>query len=406
MKLDGAIGIFNLGGGNKIVVDGPGTLLTVTGSGLSFFQDAGDQVIVSGGAQVTTSELNEAGSYGTNELIITDQGTQMTIGPLTRISELQLSVSNGARLNCSGDIVTEYGNNTLLVSGTGSQLLLPTNAVWLGHNFGSGGTSYGNQLIIQAGGLVEAANLFLVSPSNYVSVAGSLFVTNSTGSGTLELGGGGSGGALTITGSVVADMVSLQGNSSFDAGSGGSVSFPSGILMTKGLSGDNGLTFIVGDGTNTGNYVMQGGTHSFVNGLVISSNSVLSGCGTVMGSVTNYGLIILTNGCDMDFSGPVVNDGSILALNGTVYFNSTFINNGTFIQTPGIIGLSFSGNDVVVQLNTVSNYLQDVQFRSNLTSGIWTTLTNGLLGTGNPMTFTDFGSRTNSQRFYRLLFHY
>ncbi len=244
-----------------------------------------------------------------------------------------------------------------------------------------------------------------------MSVAGSLFVTNSSCTGTLGSGGG--GGTLTITGMVVADTVSLQGPyeptgfyPQFGVGPGGPVIFPSGTLMTKGLSGDNGLTFIVGDGMNTANYVMQGGTHSFVNGLVISSNSVLSGCGTVTGSVTNYGLIILTNGCDMNFSGTVVNDGTILALNGTVYFNSTFINNGTFIQTPGITGLSLSGKDVLVQFNTVSNYLQDVQFKSNLTSGIWTTLTNGLLGTGNPMTITDFGSLTNSQRFYRLLFHY
>jgi hypothetical protein len=108
----------------------------------------------------------------------------------------------------------------------------------------------------------------------------------------------------------------------------------------------------------------------------------------------------------MNFSGPVVNYGTILALSGAAYFNSTFTNDGTFIQTPSATGLAFSGDDVVVHFSTVSNYLQDLQVSSNLTSGVWINLTNGLLGTGNPTTFIDLGGRTNSQRFYRVRFHY
>ena len=393
------------GVGNSMLVDGLGTRMSVTE--LVFVHDVGDQLLISGGAQFMVGSVYMEQVYGTSQLVITDPGTQMAIGGRNIIDDLQLSVTNGAHATFTGSIETGDGN-TLLVSGTGSQLLIPTNTIYLGYDFSYAGASSGNQIVIQPGGLFEAANLYLVSPSNSVCVAGSLFVTNSSGTGTLGLGG--NGGALTITGTVVADIVSLQGpyynGYAFAAGPGGAVTFSSGTLIIKGLGGDNNLTFVVGDGTNTANYVMQGGTHSFVNGLVISSNAVLSGCGTVTGSVTNYGLIILTNGCDMNFSGPVVNYGTILALNGRAYFNSSFTNNGTLIQTPGITGLAFSGSDVMVQFDTVSNHLHDVQFSADLTSGIWSTLTNGLLGTGNPMSFTDFGSRTNAQRFYRVLFHY
>ena len=395
------------GGGNKMMVDGIGTSVTVPE--LVYEYDVDDQLLVSGGAHFTADSLNAMEADGPCQLVVTDFGSQMAIGgPRTIIGGLQFSVKNGAQLTFVGDIESG-GGNTLLVSGIGSQLLMPTNTVFLGYGFYGYGACSGDQIVIQSGGLFAAANLYLVSPGNSANVAGSLFVTNSTGTGTLGLGG--YGGVLAITGTVVSDLVSLHGsyyhNYAFGDGPGGPVTFSCGTLMTKGLGGNNNQTFIVGDGTNNANYVMQGGTHSFVNGLVISSNSVLSGCGTVTGSVTNYGLIILTNGCNVNFSGPVVNYGTILALNGTAYFNSTFVNNGTFVQTPpGITGLTFSGNDVGVQFNTVSNSLHDLQFNSDLTSGIWTTLTNGLLGTGNPMLFTDSGSRTNAQRFYRVLFHY
>jgi hypothetical protein len=407
------------GESNRIVLEGPGTLMTVTspggGYGIFFGGDIGDQLIVSKGAQaVTSGGLGTANSGGSEcvrpSVTITDPGTKATIGGRSIFSEVsgfQLTISNGAQVAFSGDIEDEGTGDTLLVTGAGSQLLAPTNTIYMGSDGSFGPLDLADRLIIAQGCLVTAANLYVTADS-LVSVCGRLTVTNSNGSGTLGLGG--NGGALTITGCVVADMVSLEGTyydgDNFHVGPGGPVTFTSGTFMTKGLGGNNNFTFIVGDGTNTANYLMQGGTHSFVNGLVISSNSVLSGCGTVTGSVTNYGLIILTNGCDMNFTGPVVNDGTILALNGTAYFGSTLTNNGTFLQTPGITGVSFSGNDVIVQFNTVSNYSHDVQFTSDLTSGIWTTLTNGLLGTGNAMTITNFGGLTNSQRFYRLLFYY
>jgi hypothetical protein len=165
---------------------------------------------------------------------------------------------------------------------------------------------------------------------------------------------------------------------------------------------NNAASFVIGDGTNAANYLMQGGTHAFTNGLVISSNAVLSGCGSVIGAVTNYGTIILSNNCDMAFQDSVINFGTILVFDGTLSFQSTFINNGSLLW-PHITGLSFSGTNVQVHLNTASNYVHELQVRQNLESGPWTSLASGLLGTGDVMTVLDSGGATNAQRFYRLL---
>jgi hypothetical protein len=71
---------------------------------------------------------------------------------------------------------------------------------------------------------------------------------------------------------------------------------------------------------------MQGETHSFNNGLVITNNSILSGCGTVNGAVTNYGTIYLNHGCDMYFNGQVVNYGKIIsAANATPHFTGGLV---------------------------------------------------------------------------------
>jgi hypothetical protein len=82
--------------------------------------------------------------------------------------------------------------------------------------------------------------------------------------------------------------------------SAGQLVFSGGTLRTKGSVVSNGLPFVVGDGNNAATLELLGGTHSFANGLVISSNATLKGCGTIIGNVTNYGTIATNCG-----AGPV-----------------------------------------------------------------------------------------------------
>ena len=98
---------------------------------------------------------------------------------------------------------------------------------------------------------------------------------------------------------------------------------------------------------------LLGGTHSFDAGLTVSTNALLTGCGTINGTVVNLGTItndcgtlsfngVITNtaiivaapGAILDFNGPLVNSGTIDAANGIVHFNSTTNNTGTILLPP------------------------------------------------------------------------
>jgi hypothetical protein len=268
-------------------------------------------------------------------------------------------------------------------------LVEPAGLLQVGSAFGQ----QNNQLVISAGGTVEATNVS-IQVGNAADIAGSLNTANSSTTGRLVVAG-----ALTLTGLLEANAVIVS--------SGASLDFLSGKLTASAMTDAASEPFVIGDGTDSATYVMQGGTHSFQKGLVISSNSVLLGCGTVSGSVTNYGLIVLTNGCDMTFTGSVVNYGTIEALNGDAHFQSTIANNGTLFQKSATVtALSFSGPDVVIQFDTISNYIFEVQAINNLAAGTWLPLTNGLAGTGRPITITDVDAGTNGQRFYRVLLKY
>ncbi len=350
------------GGNNTIIVDGLGTIVT-TGGGFSL-TGVSNQLIISGGSQINLLPYGLSIGSGSSATI-TDSGTGVVGGPGLFEDGGLLTISNGAQVNWSGLASMDPGS-VVLVTGLSSSLSVTNTGSWSGV---SNTISINGQLIAAAGGSVAAGTIYvgginpgyygygaaslniafggavaassvIIQSSSSIMVAGNLMATNSTGSGRLVLSG--PGASLNVTGTVVADTVSLEGPyynfncGCYPTGPGGPFAFPSGTLMAKGLGGNNNQTFVVGDGTNTANYVMQGGTHSFVNGLVISSNSLLSGCGTVTGSVTNYGTILL-GGCDITFSNAVVNFGTIIATNGLPHFLSTFSNQGAFVTNPPVL---------------------------------------------------------------------
>jgi hypothetical protein len=97
-----------------------------------------------------------------------------------------------------------------------------------------------------------------------------IIAASNTAAGTLQM----RGGSLT-TGQLVADKSSAQ------------IQFNSGTLVvTQATTVANGAAFIVGNGTQPATLHLDGGTHSFANGLVISANATLKGTGTVLGSIT------------------------------------------------------------------------------------------------------------------------
>jgi hypothetical protein len=67
--------------------------------------------------------------------------------------------------------------------------------------------------------------------------------------------------------------------------------FRKGTLHAASLNNSNGRPFVVGDGTNASTLELGGGTFFFSNGLIVSSNATVTGCGTIIGSVQNFGSI-------------------------------------------------------------------------------------------------------------------
>ena len=73
----------------------------------------------------------------------------------------------------------------------------------------------------------------------------------------------------------------------------GTIAFNSGRIEAVGADINNGSAFTVGDGSaNSATYRMAkgtlglNGTHSFANGLSLSSNAILSGNGDIVGNVS------------------------------------------------------------------------------------------------------------------------
>jgi hypothetical protein len=64
-------------------------------------------------------------------------------------------------------------------------------------------------------------------------------------------------------------------------------------------------------------------------------------------------------------------------------------------------GIQIVGSDVQLHLSTGSNRVYRVEHTSDLSTGVWTTVTNNLIGDGSIMTIVDPGGGNQPQQFYR-----
>jgi hypothetical protein len=359
-------------------VAGAGSRWDVTGP-----MDVSGQLALNGGAQMT---CQTASFTGGSLFTVSGPGSSLSATQDLQVGYVQdqrcsVNIANGAHGLVLGNIFIGSGfrdaQNVVLVSGSDSRLVCPTNTIVVGTSSDGGG----NQLGIMAGSLAVAANIN-IGAGNSAIVAGTLFITNSDSSGTLTLSG-----SLTNSGAIVADQIVCNG---------GLISFLKNTIMTKAAAITNGQPFVVGDATSLATYVMQGGIHSFNNGLVIATNSVLSGCGTVNGAVTNYGTILITNGCDMDFNSVVVNYGTIVAASGTPHFHVGLLDRRLPAVRPQVIysdnfdanssanwivhqsspdtrvtfNYDYSADGIPSAPNSVGGTTRGVKFEANMTSGI------------------------------------
>src|SRR5439155_1427032 len=150
------------------------------------------------------------------------------------------------------------------------------NTLPLGNNLANG--NGGHTLTVSNAGTVLASNLTIgsgaSSKTNSLLVAGgNLFVTNNLTEGYFS----------TIT---LASGLINAGSLNSSGGNPLLFNFIGGTLQTRGtFAPPSSPPFVIGNGIASATFEMlSSGTHTFSGGLVISSNALLKGVGTIKGS--------------------------------------------------------------------------------------------------------------------------
>jgi T5SS/PEP-CTERM-associated repeat protein len=394
---------------------------------------------------VRSASAQYTGNFQTNIIsgVISNWTGDYVIGSNT-FADALLIQNGGALSNGNSYLGYEIGadNNTAVISDSNS-LWNVAGALVVG-NKGSG-----NQLIVTN----EAS---VVSSIGSIGVAGSnnvVLVSDSaawTLSGNLTIGPGGPGNQLVLINGGGVIVVNLTHTATLDVqrgafilnggfgtvdsftvtnGAQGVFTFNGGYLASGATQISNTQPAVIGDGASTATFQLNGGTHTFVDGLTVLSNAVVTGCGTINGDVTIYpgGIISASCGGTLTFTGTVTNNGDLQVVEGTTLetygtfvnngildlfdagptnFHGVFINNGTVRDGANIV---IAGNDVIIKYSskvfgTFRNF--QLQVTPSLTPATWTNIgpsQSVLPFVVRLLTFTDVGGATNRpSRFYRL----
>jgi len=217
-----------------------------------------------------------------------------------------LVLQPGGLMTCSDDCsIGRFSGSTGLVFVAGGELAVTNHPIWVGRE-GRGQLVVSNGLVqaetlnvavvptntafglltVGGGTILVSSNFVLGDEALSVGQAlvadGNLSITNGTGTAQLTI----NSGVFTLNGGeLAADHLALEN-------AAGRFVFNGGNLRSSGTTVSNGLPFVVGDGIKPATFHLNGGVHSFANGLVISSNATLSGCGVINGSIVNHGTLI------------------------------------------------------------------------------------------------------------------
>jgi T5SS/PEP-CTERM-associated repeat protein len=274
---------WNVGGGQFIWGDaGIGDVLIIDASssftnigGLTLDQNDTLFRMTNGPAGYTLNDFTSAqfqfSPSGVDGLIVGRRGTNVQL----LLSDYRLTTTSGAIGFFSNAL-----SNQVTVSGHNSSWVITSNLT-------VGRSGAASLLNVNDSGVVETSSLALglgsSSPRNRILVSdGRLIVTNSSGTGIYNLLRGTNefiGGFMDVDHLLMTNAV-------------GGFDFHAGLLTLRQTTVSNGQTFIVGNGTSTATLHLAGqGIHQFGDGLVIASNALLKGDGTMIGTVTNFGTI-------------------------------------------------------------------------------------------------------------------
>jgi len=308
----GYIGLNSTASNNTVLVTGDGSVWSNSSYLYVGFSGSTNSLTITNSGTVfnTASYIGFGITSSNNTVLVTGAGSvwSNSIGLLVGYSGSgnSLTITNGGTVFSSSGYIgynASASNNTVLVTGVGS--------LWSNSNrLCVGNTGSFNQLTIANSGTVVATNILIgtnTSTGNRITVSGgNLYATNNTGTGALDV----RNGTLALnTGTVAADRFLATNNAS------SVMTFSAGLLRSGGSSVSNGVAFTVGDGTSAATLDLVGGTHSFADGLVLTTNSSLIGIGSIIaGSATNFGTIAPGHSAGtLSFSGDLtLRDSSVL----------------------------------------------------------------------------------------------
>jgi len=214
----------------------------------------------------------------------------------------------------------------------------------------------GGSILLSSNFVVGTA---LVSTGQVLLTGGVLAITNEPRTGGFNL----------VNGSVTLSNAALIVDQLTATNGSGQFLFPAGTLQARGATVANGSAFVIGDGVHPATFQLQGGTYSFANGLVISPNATVSGCGTIIGPIFNSGT--LNTNCGGGGSSVVITSVHVL------------------------------GSAATVSFSTVSGATHTLEYKTSLLDPSWTTILPSVVGNGGTTNLPD-ANATNSSRFYRI----
>ena len=270
---------------NAAVVACSGAVLVGIGT-----NSVANSIIITNGGRLTSAGTCNIGAYdgtsgSSNFVLVTGPGSTWVSAGFIRVGDGRIGQGNELLIEAGGSVMSSnalIGDNgaSLPSESNNGVLVTDLNSIWtingtlgLGNNNGSSGNwltiSNGGYVACSAGGIVGSA---AGSSNNTVTiVGGSLVVTNAAGNATLVISQAGGADSLVLnSGSVTVNQLVLTN------GLNSVVALNGGWLTSSGTSVTNSQLFVVGDGSDTATYQLNGGVHSFANNLEISSNAFLA----------------------------------------------------------------------------------------------------------------------------------
>ena len=385
MILDGAAGgSFNQLGG-EIIIAGGGLITTNSDvlatngqPGLRIGRSGTGRAVLHAGEIIATDELVIGDLGGANGTLIQSNGLVQSFGILyiaDNPASVGLAEVRGGTFIATNDTarIGDDGNGTL--SQFGGSVVMDGASVGRGSNavgrvnvrgglMQPGSLSLGRFATAQGTLEVSGGTLNMAGSSLYIGREGAgtavfsngvtlvetvIIAASNTAAGTLQL----RGGSLT-TGQLLATRPTAQ------------IQFNSGTLVvTQATTVANGAAFVEGNGSHAATLQLDGGTHSFANGLTISANAVLKGTGTVVGTIT--------------------------------------VQPGGSNQLGVAPGLTLTASRINGQFRftfpSATGKLYDVLAATNLAAPVWQLQTT-LAGSGTPLAYTN--TSTVARRFFRV----